>query len=114
MPSLKNKLHITLDADSLDIVAMDVTDNVRLDANYSPGLIEQIDDPIEQISGNGAYDKQNRYESVQKRATKPVFPHQHNDAIQRNKIRKNTALIPRDKFIIRLNSALDKEGELRI
>lgn len=107
------KLHIAMDADSLDIVAMDVTDSVRLDGNYLPGLIEQIDSPIEQITGDGAYDKQNCYEAAQNRGAKPVFPPQHNAAVQRNKIKKNTALIPRDELIIRLNSAQDKEEELR-
>lgn len=108
------KLHIAMDANSLDILAMDVTDSVRLDGNYLPGLIEQIDSPIKQITGDGAYDKQNCYEAAQKRGAKPVFPPQHNAAVQRNKIKKNTTLIPRDELIIRLNSAADKEEELRI
>lgn len=108
------KLHIALDADSLDIVAMDVTDSVRLDGNYLPGLIEQIEGPIEQITGDGAYDKQNCYESAQQRGAKPVFPPQHNAAVQRNKIKKNAALISRDELIIQLNSAPDKEEALRL
>lgn len=108
------KLHIALDADTLDIVAMDVTDSVRLDCNYLPGLIEQIKDPINQITGDGAYDKQNCYETALNRGAKPVFPPQHNAAVQRNKIKKNPALIPRDELIIQLNSAEDKEEALRI
>lgn len=108
------KLHIALDANSLDIVAMDVTDSVRLDCNYLPGLIDQIDSPIEQITGDGAYDKQNCYECAHQRGAKPVFPPQHNAAVQRNKIKKNPAVIPRDELIIRLNSAPDKEEELRV
>ncbi len=107
------KLHVALDAESLDIVALDVTDSVRLDGNYLPGLIEQIEGPIEQITGDGAYDKQNCYESAYQRGAKPVFPPQHNAAVQRNKIKKNPALIPRDDLITRLNSAHDKEEELR-
>lgn len=107
------KLHIALDADSLDIMALDVTDSVRLDGNYLPGLIEQIDDPIEQITGDGAYDKQNCYECSHQIGAKPVFPPQHNAAVQRNKIKKNPALLPRDELITRLNSAPDKEEELR-
>lgn len=108
------KLHIALDANTLDIVAMDVTDSVRLDCNYLPGLINQIEGPIEQITGDGAYDKQNCYESAYQRGAKPVFPPQHNAAIQRNKIKKEPALMPRDELIIRLNSAPDKKEELRI
>lgn len=108
------KLHIALDADSLDIVALDVTDSVRLDGNYLPGLIKQIDAPIKQITGDGAYDKQNCYECAYQRGAKPVFPPQHNAAVQRNKIKKDPALIPRDELIIRLNSAPDKEEALRV
>lgn len=107
------KLHIALDAESLDIVALDVTDSVRLDGNYLPGLIEQIDAPIEQITGDGAYDKQNCYEAAFKRGAKPVFPPQHNAAVQRNKIKKEVALIPRDELIVRLNTAPDKDEALR-
>lgn len=107
------KLHIALDADSLDIVALDVTDSVRLDGNYLPGLIEQIDDPIEQITGDGAYDKKNCYECAHQRGAKPVFPPQHNASVQRNKIKKKPALRPRDELITRLNTSSDKEEELR-
>lgn len=108
------KLHIALDANSLDVLALEVTDSVRLDGNYLPGLMKQIDDPIQQITGDGAYDKQNCYECAYQRGAKPIFPPQHNAAIQRNKIKKNLALIPRDELIRRLNSATDKESELAI
>lgn len=107
------KLHIALDADSLDIIAMDVTDSARLDGNYLPGLMEQIDDSIKQITGDGAYDKKNCYEAAYQRGAIPVFPPQHNAIVQRNKIKKNPAIIPRDDLINRLNSAPDKEEELR-
>ncbi len=108
------KLHIALDADSLDIVALEVTDSVRLDGNYLPRLIKQMTMPIGQITGDGAYDKQNCYEAAYQRGAKPVFPPQHNVIVQRNKIKKNPALIPRDDLIIRLNSAPDKEEALRL
>lgn len=108
------KLHIALDADSLDIVAMDVTESARLDGNYLSGLIGQINGPIEQITGDGAYDKQNCYETAYKVGAKPVFPPQHNATVQRNKVKKNVALIPRDELITRLKSASDKEEELRL
>lgn len=108
------KLHIAIDAESLDILALDVTDSVRLDGNYLPGLINQVEGPIEQITGDGAYDKQNCYECAHDRGAKPVFPPQHNAAVQRNKKKKNAALIPRDDLINRLNSAADKDEELKL
>lgn len=48
-----------------------------------------------------------------RRGAKPVFPPQHNAAVQRNMIKKNPELIPRDELITRLKSAPDKE-ELRL
>jgi hypothetical protein len=108
------KLHIALDGNSLDIVALDVTDSVRLDGNYLPGLIKKIKAPIKQITGDGAYDKQNCYECAHERGAKPVFPPQHNAAAQRNKMKKNPALIPRDELIIRLYSAPDTKEALRV
>lgn len=107
------KLHLAIDANTLDILAMEVTDSVRLDGNYLPELLEQIEGPVSQITGDGAYDKQNCYECAHKLEATPVFPPQHNAAVQRNKIKKNAALLPRDKLIIRLNLAADKEQELR-
>ena len=108
------KLHLAIDADSLDILALNVTDSVRLDGNYLPSLIDQIEEPIKQLTGDGAYDKTNCYECALERNAKPVFPPQHNAVVQRNKTKKNPALIPRDELIVRLNSAPDKNEELRL
>lgn len=108
------KLHRALDANSLDIVALEVSESVGHDGSYLAHLIDQIKGPIAQITGDGAYDKQPCYESAYKRRAKPVFPPQHNACVQRNKIKKNPALIPRDELIMRLNAATDKEEELRL
>ena len=97
---LWRKLHIAMDADSHEVLAAKMTESVRLDGNYLPGLIDEIEGPIAQITGDGAYDKKNCYQSAYNRGAKPVFPPQHNACIQRNKIKKYPALIARDKTII--------------
>ena len=108
------KLHVALDADTLDILALNVTESARHDGNSLPGLINQITGSIKQITGDGAYDKKNCYECAWQRGAKAVFPPQHNAAVQRSKTRKNPALVPRDELITTLNSAPDKEEALRV
>ena len=72
------KLHIAIDADDQTILSARMTESVNLDGNYLPGLIDQISGPIDQITGDGAYDKKNCYEKAHERKAKPVFPPQHN------------------------------------
>lgn len=96
---LWRKLHIAMDADSQTILAAEMTESVRLDGNYLPGLIDQIAGKIDQITGDGAYDKKNCYKKAYERGAKAVFPPQHDAAIQRNKLKKDPALMTRDKTI---------------
>ena len=77
------KLHIAIDANSQDILAATVTESVRLDGNNLPVLVEEIAGPIDQITGDGAYDKKNCYQAAYKRNARAVFPPQHNASIQR-------------------------------
>jgi hypothetical protein len=43
------------------------------DSHPLPALLEQIADPIGQVSGDGAYDTRTCYEAVLKRGAAPVF-----------------------------------------
>lgn len=107
------KLHIAMDADNQTILSAVVTESVRLDGNYLPSLIAQISDPIEQITGDGAYDKKNCYETAYKRNAKPVFPPQHNARIQRNKYNKKKFLETRDEAIQMIGREADREERLK-
>jgi len=110
---LWRKLHIAMDADHQTILAATMTESVRLDGNYLPGLIDQIDGLIDQITGDGAYDKKNCYEKAYERNAKPVFPPQHDACIQRNKHKKNPALEARDKSITQIGRGQDREEKLK-
>ena len=109
---LWRKLHIAVDADTLDICAAVVTESQRLDGNYLPPLIDNINSTIVQITGDGAYDKKNCYRKAFEKKAMPVFPPQHNAIIQRNKIRKDPALIERDKLITYLNAGKNYKDKL--
>ena len=110
---LWRKLHIAMDADNQTILAATMTESVRLDGNYLPELIDQIDSLIDQITGDGAYDKKNCYEKAYERNAKPVFPPQRDACIQRNKHKKNPALEARDKTIKQIGRGQDREEQLK-
>lgn len=107
------KLHIAMDADDQTILSATMTESVRLDGNYLPELIDQIESPIDQITGDGAYDKKNCYETAYKRKAKAVFPPQHNACIQRNKHKKNPALQSRDEAISYVGRGANRDENLK-
>lgn len=107
------KLHIAMDADDQTILSGTMTESVRLDGNYLPELIAQIDGPIKQITGDGAYDKKNCYETAYKRKAKAVFPPQHNACIQRSKYKKNPALQARDEVISFVGRGANRDERLK-
>ena len=107
------KLHIAMDADDQTILSATMTKSVSLDGNYLPELIAQIESPIAQIIGDGAYDKKNCYETAYKRKAKAVFPPQHNACIQRNKHKKNPALEARDEVISYVGRGNDRDERLK-
>jgi hypothetical protein len=108
------KLHIAMDADDQTILAATMTESVRLDGNYLPGLIDEIEGKISQITGDGAYDKKGCYRSAHARGAKAVFPPQHDASVQRNKIKKDPALLQRDKTIEFIESGEDKEERRKL
>jgi len=67
------KLHLGIDERTKEIVAVELTGSRVHDSQPLPALLEQIADPIEQVSGDGAYDTQACYEAVLKRGATPTF-----------------------------------------
>jgi hypothetical protein len=61
------KLHLGVDEKSGEIVAAVLSSNNMGDGEALPMLLEQVDEPIAQISGDGGYDKRPCYETLQKR-----------------------------------------------
>lgn len=107
------KLHIAMDEGTQDILAAMVTESVRLDGNYLPDLIEGIEGSIQQITGDGAYDKKGCYQAAYRKKAKAVFPPQHNACVQRNKYKKDPSLEMRDQSIIKIGRGEDRKRRLR-
>ena len=61
------KLHLGVDEGSGEIVAAVLSSNNVSDSEALPQLLEQVGEPIAQISGDGGYDKRPCYELLQQR-----------------------------------------------
>ena len=70
------KLHIGIDAQTLEIRAIEVTPNSVGDAPVLPSLLGQIDphEALLSVSGDGAYDTKACHEAIALRAAQAIIP----------------------------------------
>jgi hypothetical protein len=74
------KVHLRIDASTLEIRAMEVTDNSIGDAPVLPTLLDQIppEEKIASVSGDGAYDTKDCHEAIALRAAHVIIPTRKN------------------------------------
>lgn len=74
------KVHPGIDATTLEIRVMEVTDNSIGDAPVLPDILSQIpvDEPIADVSGDGAYDTKACHEAIALRQAQAVIPTRKN------------------------------------
>ena len=74
------KVHLGIDAATLEIRAIEVTDNATGDAPMLPYLLDQIpaDEIIASVSGDGAYDTKGCHEAIAKRGAQAIIPTRKN------------------------------------
>ena len=74
------KVHLGIDAQTLQIRAIEVTDNSVGDAPMLPELLAQIpaDEPIASVSGDGAYDTRACHAAISARGAQAVTPPRRN------------------------------------
>ncbi len=79
------KLHIGIDADTLQIRAICVTSHNVSDASVLSGLLEQLppDEALKSLTGDGAYDTQPAYEAVVRHGAIAIIPARKNARIRR-------------------------------
>ena len=78
------KLHIGVNEGSREIVAAVVATNNFTDGQVLPDLLEQIDEKLEQVSGDGGYDKRNCYEAIGEQKARAAIPPQKGARIWRH------------------------------
>jgi hypothetical protein len=74
------KVHLGIDAETLEIRAIEVTDNGVGDAPMLPELLGQIpaEEVVLSVSGDGAYDTQGCHDAIAKRGAEAVIPTRKN------------------------------------
>lgn len=74
------KVHLGIDAETLEIRAIEVTDNRVGDAPMLPELLGQIpaEEEVLSVSGDGAYDTQRCHEAIARRGAEAVIPTRKN------------------------------------
>jgi IS5 family transposase len=75
------KVHLGVDEASGEIVAAVVTTNNYSESQLVPDLLEQVEEEIAQVSGDGGYDKRQCYEAIGARQARATIPPQHNAKI---------------------------------
>ena len=66
-PRRWRKLHVAVDADTHEIVAVKLTADDVGDVSMIPDLLDQIEGPVASMTGDGAYDGQVVYDAVTQR-----------------------------------------------
>lgn len=72
------KLHLSIDQGMHDIEALVLTKNNVHDCEILPQMLNQIETPIEQVTGDGAYDSHDNYAAVIEKNATPCFPPRKN------------------------------------
>jgi hypothetical protein len=78
------KLHLAVDETTGDILAAVVSTNNVADAQVLPDLLEQIEDEVEQVSADGAYDTKGCYDTIANHGAKAVIPPRKNAVIEQH------------------------------
>lgn len=75
------KLHLGADEATGEVVAAVVSTNNFTDGQVLPDLLDQIEDELKQVSGDGGYDKRNCYDALRAKGARAVIPPQKNAKI---------------------------------
>ena len=78
------KLHLAIDPESHEIHGAMVSEPGVTDAEAVPDLLEQEEGPVEAVEADGAYDRQEVYEVLQRRGAKAVIPPRRDAKIRRH------------------------------
>ena len=72
------KVHLAFDAEVKDALAVEVTTEAWTDGEVFQGLLDQIDEDIAQVDGDGAYDTRGVYDAAMERDATVAVPPQEN------------------------------------
>lgn len=102
------KLHLGIDEATGEIIAMELSTNEVSDGEIFPDLLNQIEETVNQVSADGAYDKKNCYDAIDARGAQANIPPRKNSVLKKHGNCKGPPLT-RDKNI----RAIRKKGRKR-
>ena len=72
----RRKFHLAIEPQTNEILSLEVSTNNVTDDAMLPDVLEKIDEAIiiEQVCGDGSYDRTNSYQAIKKRKAKAVVP----------------------------------------
>ena len=68
------KVHLGFDEETGEVMACVLTDSRGHEKNMLPTLLDEISEPIDQVSGDGGYDFKTCYDAIAEREAKAVIP----------------------------------------
>ena len=68
------KLHISIDADSQQVITALLTDATVVDPRTLPRQLKQVAAPVERVYGDGAYDARPCYRAIHQRGARAIIP----------------------------------------
>lgn len=78
------KLHLAVDPQTHEIQAAMVSDPGVTDAEMAPPLLGQVDNRLESMTGDGAYDRATVYAELDRRDARAIIPPRRDAKIQRH------------------------------
>jgi len=69
-----SKVHLGFDEKTGEVKACVLTDNRGHEKNLLPTLLDEVSEPIDQVSGDGGYDYKTCYDAIADREAKAVIP----------------------------------------
>jgi len=83
-PRLWRKIHIGMDEATQEVVAVVTTEKNEHDKTVLPEILDQIEEPISQVSLDGGYDYISCYHAIEDRGAYPVIPPRKSAAINQD------------------------------
>ena len=68
------KIHLAVDETTKDIIGIEVTTADWGDSEILPGLLDQVEGEIAQVSADGAYDSHGCHPAIAERGARATFP----------------------------------------
>jgi hypothetical protein len=102
------KLHLGIDEQTQEIVAAVLTTNDIKDNNVLEDLLEQVEEPINQVSADGAYDTFECYEQILEIEAEPVIPPRV-DAALNSESNERPEIAARNQVVRKINEPVRKK-----